>query len=84
MVTKNLNCGFEIPIYLLLIDRTCCKAKKTNIMGFPKKIQFLGEVTQKMYRGIAYKGGLGQFAGLTGYLAKKRRAVFLRGRLIPQ
>ena len=53
-------------------------------MGFPKKIQFLGEVTQKMYRGIAYKGGLGQFAGLTGYLAKKRRAVFLRGRLIPQ
>ena len=59
--------------------------KKLILWGSLKNPVFRGSHTKNaMYRGIAYKGGLGQFAGLRGYLAKKRRVVFLRGKLIPQ
>ena len=57
------------------------KMKNFNIMGVHRKIQFLGEVTEIQCRGgNCLKRGHGQFAGLRGDLAKKRKRgwMFLR------
>ena len=59
------------------------KMKNFNILGVHWTIRLLGgggELTKNQYRvGIAWKGGLGQFANLGGGLARKSGWCFWGG-----
>ena len=50
--------------------------KNFNILVVREKIQVLGRSQKPIYRGIAWKGGLGQFADWRQELGKKEGGVY--------